>query len=149
MIRKKITLNTQQKTQFYNVTKKVQDLVDENKVTEGLVTIRSLHTTSAVYINEDEEGLKKDLVKYLSKIFPEGDFYHHDDFSKRLPEPEDNYKHRKNGFAHLRAMFLGHDVTVPIIGGKLSLGRWQSIFFVELEGPRVGREMEIIIFSEG
>ena len=85
-------------------------------------------------INEDEEGLKKDYVKFLEKIVP-----------------NDNYLHDRidnNATSHLKAMLTTPTQTLPIIDGKISLGTWQSIFFVELDGPRSNRTINIMIIGD-
>lgn len=136
MIKRTLSISTTEHTQFIDITKQIQDLININ---EGIAVIRTLHTTSGICINENEPGLIKDKINFLKSIIPEDKHYQHDD--REIPK-EDKYK-RKNGFAHLRAMLLGSDITAYIEKGKLSLGQWQSIFFVELDGPRE-REIEVI-----
>lgn len=138
----KITLQSNDKQKFYDLNRLVTELISSNDIKNGLVTIRTLHTTTAVIINENEPCLLKDMQIWLEKLVPSTDTYEHDDMNKRvncLPDEP------KNAQAHLQAALLGHDVSVPVIQGKLSLGQWQSIFFVELDGPRPNRQIEIII----
>jgi secondary thiamine-phosphate synthase enzyme len=144
MICEKIQLDTSAHTEIHDISKKVQGLLNQRNIKDGLVLVRTLHTTAAVCINENESGLLKDTVAFLERIIPKNDFYNHDDYSKRTIPEEDKYK-RANAFSHLRAMLLGSEVVVPVIDGKISLGRWQSIFFVELDGPRKKRNVEVII----
>ena len=86
----------------------------------------------------------RDLLILLQKMVPRNNYYHHDDITKRKYEPEDEYK-RKNAFAHLQSFLLGNTITLPIFKSKLPLGQWQSILFVELDGPRKDRKIEITI----
>ena len=80
------------------------------------------HTTTGIIINENEAGLKSDILTLLNELIPKGKGYLHD----RI----DN-----NAHAHLRAVVLGSSVTIPIKRGALALGTWQSILFVECDGP--------------
>ena len=74
-------------------------------------------------INENERGLRNDILDMLEKLVPENESYTHNQI--------DN-----NAHAHLRAVLLGMSETVPVEDGHMVLGTWQSIFFVELDGPR-------------
>lgn len=148
MIRKILHITTKEQIEFCNITKDIQNFVKENQIKNGIITVRTLHTTSSIYINEGETGLLKDTNVFLSKILPESAFYHHDNFSVRKIDQDDEYKDRKNGFAHLKALLLGHDVTLAIIDGKLTLGRWQSILFADFDGQRQDRKIEILIYNE-
>lgn len=148
MVRKILHIATKERIEFCNITKDVQDVVKENNIRNGIITIRTLHTTSSIYINEGESGLLKDTTAFLSKMIPEDSFYHHDDFSVRKIDQDDEYKDRKNGFAHLKALLLGHHVTLAVVDSQLTLGRWQSILFLEFDGPRKDRKFEILIYDE-
>jgi secondary thiamine-phosphate synthase enzyme len=88
-----------------------------------MVIVYTKHTTTAITVNENESGLKEDMLNILERVIPTGAGYEHD----RI----DN-----NADAHLRAILIGNSITVPVSGGNLDLGTWQSILFVELDGPR-------------
>jgi secondary thiamine-phosphate synthase enzyme len=148
MIRKILHIATTKKTEFHNITKEVQDFVDNTNLKNGIITVRTMHTTSSIYINENEKGILKDIEKLLSKIIPDKDYYHHDDFSKRSKEENDEYGDRKNAYSHLKSMLIGHDVTLAVVNAKLTLGTWQSIFFLELDGPRTDRKIELLAYCE-
>ncbi|WP_458188750.1 secondary thiamine-phosphate synthase enzyme YjbQ [Haladaptatus sp. NG-WS-4] len=114
-------------------TSKRVDIVDiTNRVAEGVAddadtcTVYVPHTTAGVVVNENEGRLLSDLEGVLSQLVPEGADYQHD----RLDD---------NADAHLRAMLLGEHVTIPVEDGDLLLGTWQSILFVECDGPRTRR----------
>ena len=126
--------NTNQNVEVINITSNVNDIIRKHDITNGIVNISTKHTTSSIMINEDEEGLKKDYVKFLEKIVP-----------------NDNYLHDRidnNATSHLKAMLTTPTQTLPIIDGKISLGTWQSIFFVELDGPRSNRTINIMIIGD-
>ncbi len=129
-----IHINTNQNVEVINITSNVNDIIRKHDITNGLVNISTKHTTSSIMINEDEEGLKKDYVKFLEKIVP-----------------NDNYLHDRidnNATSHLKAMLTTPTQTLPLIDGKISLGTWQSIFFVELDGPRSNRTINIMIIGD-
>ena len=129
-----IHIKTNQNVEVINITSNVNDIIRKHDTTNGLVNLSTKHTTSSIMINEDEEGLKKDYVKFLEKIVP-----------------NDNYLHDRidnNATSHLKAMLTTPTQTLPIIDGKISLGTWQSIFFVELDGPRSNRTINIMIIGD-
>ena len=95
----------------------------ESGITDGICVISTRHTTCSIIINENERGLRTDILDMLENIVPENKSYAHNQI--------DN-----NAHSHLRAMLLGMSEIVPVEDGHLVLGTWQSIFFVELDGPR-------------
>lgn len=127
----KIVLNTSKSIELINITDKVQEIVEKSGVDDALVNISTKHTTSAVVINEDEKGLKNDVVSLLDKIIP-NDSYEHDLI--------DN-----NARSHLMSLLLSSNQTLPVVGGRINLGTWQSIFFLELDGPRSNRIVNVSI----
>ena len=137
-----INFETEQQIQFFNITERMRAFAFESGIKNGIITARTFHTTTAVCVNEDEPGLLMDLTHLLKTIVPENQYYCHDDVSIHPPHDETE---RKNGFAHLRAMLLGFEVTISITDGLLNLGKWQSILFVELDGPRKERKIEFLI----
>lgn len=131
MIYESIKINTSKKCELINITSQIRAIIKENDVKEALVNISTKHTTSAIIINEDESGLKEDMLNVLKEVIPDRN-YRHDHI--------DN-----NAKSHLMAMLTKPNQTIPIINGELSLGTWQSIFFLELDGPRLNREVIISI----
>ena len=118
-----VEIKTDHKMEFVNITEDVKREVKRSGVREGLVNVYTRHTTASIVINEDEEGLLKDFLASLQRIVP-------DDL---------NYLHNRiddNASSHIRSLILSPEVSVPITDGKLWLGTWQSIFFLELDGPR-------------
>ena len=92
-------------------------------VSEGICLISTRHTTADVIINENESGLKEDVLDLLNKLVPIGAGYRHDCIDD-------------NADSHLRAILLVASEALPILEGKLELGTWQRIFFAEMDGPR-------------
>jgi secondary thiamine-phosphate synthase enzyme len=126
------SFETKESLQFIDITKQVENFVLKEKVTDGLMTICSQHTTMSVVVNEKEELLLKDIRDHLYEFAPLGKKYRHDDLAKRRCPPNEP----KNAHAHLQALMLGAAQTVPVRNGVLCLGKWQRILLIELDGPR-------------
>lgn len=124
-----IEVKTNKRVEVIDITSKVKDEVKKSGVDDGVAVAYTKHTTTAITINEGESGLKDDIMDILDRVIPQGAGYRHD----RI----DN-----NADSHLRAMFIGNSVTIPVVNGNLDLGTWQSILFVELDGPR-SRKAEV------
>ncbi|WP_461865048.1 secondary thiamine-phosphate synthase enzyme YjbQ [Thermococcus sp.] len=119
-----LSVKTSRKFEIVDITDEVQRLVWKSNVTDGIVLIFTRHTTTGLFINENENGLLQDIMKKMEEIIPEGAGYSHD----RIDD---------NAHSHLRAsLFLNPEVAVPVKEGELMLGVWQRILFVELDGPR-------------
>ncbi len=117
---------------IYNLTAKVQAFVTKSAVWNGSVLVFSRHTTTALAINEYEERLLEDIKAHLYKLAPDGDRYLHNDLHLRdvpADEPE-------NAHSHLMAMMLHNHEMIPVVDGQLALGTYQSLLFLELDGPR-------------
>jgi secondary thiamine-phosphate synthase enzyme len=117
---------------IYDVTDAIQALVDETGVRAGQVLVFSRHTTTALAINEYEERLLTDIKDYLRKLAPPDEPYLHNDLHLRDVPPDEP----ENAHSHLMAMTLSTSEVVPIVAGKLALGTYQSVLFIELDGPR-------------
>jgi len=118
-----------------DMTGDVVDAVDRSGVSNGMAVVYSPHTTCAVLINERESGFMKDFQDMLDSLVPsEGPYYRHDDLSIRTEGLEDDPHEFPNGHSHCRAALLGSaSQSIPIVDGKLLLGRYQSVFFCELD----------------
>lgn len=129
-----ITLRANKEFDFINLTEVVKKFVKASKILNGFINIQSLHTTAALLINEDEPLLLKDIKKHLTKFAPKNKKYQHDIFHKK--DARSNKNKSPNGHAHCKAILLPTNVTLNIVNGKLQLGRWQQIFFIEFDKPR-------------
>jgi secondary thiamine-phosphate synthase enzyme len=135
----KRAVQTQKPFQIVNLTQALADAVTESGVQDGLAFVFSKHTTFAVTVNEDEDGLKEDLQGFLEHVVPHRE-YKHNDLERRQCPPDEP----KNARAHLQHFLLGVSATIPVRDGKPDLGRWQHVFGVELDGPR-NREVTISV----
>lgn len=120
-----MNIQTTSHTQLIDITASLNQEIADTGIDTGVCMVYSPHTTTAIIINENEPGLKEDILKLINVIVPQ-DGYAHD----RI----DN-----NARSHLQAVILGNSVCIPVENGGLALGIWQSVFFVELDGPRTRR----------
>ncbi|HXF94307.1 MAG TPA: secondary thiamine-phosphate synthase enzyme YjbQ [Nitrospiraceae bacterium] len=134
------TLQTEERTEVTDITKLVRDAIHQFPVTTGIALVNTLHTTCALFINEYQAALVNDLKALVERLVPERNGYRHDD-------PRYSDCERGNAHSHLRAALLGRNVAVGINHGDLTLGRFQSIIFAELDGPRK-REITVQVVGE-
>ena len=140
-----LNLATQKAPEFVDITDWVCECVAKSKVNNGFAVVYSKHTTAAVKINENEPLLLKDMAIFLEKMSPRNNGYHHNDFSVRTVNM--TAEESPNGHAHLQHLLLGTSETVPVIDGIMQFGRYQSIFFIELDHPRP-REVTVQVVGE-
>ena len=140
-----LQLNTQQAPQFIDITDWVRQCLSQSKVSNGFVVVYSKHTTAAIKINENEPLLLRDMGNFLEKISPRNGDYQHNNFDIRTVNmtPDES----PNGHAHLQHLLLGSSETIPVIDGIMQFGRYQSVFFVELDHARA-REVMVQIVGE-
>jgi len=134
-----VKLLTDSKTGLYNITQKVKDFVKSAHVREGFLLITSLHTTTALFVNEVQSALLDDVKTILQDWVREDKPWKHNS-----PQYSDCERH--NATSHLRSILLGHTSMVMIQNGEPALGEWQSIIFAELDGPRE-REIRLQAFG--
>lgn len=120
---RRINVRTSHPVELINVTEDVRRVVEESGVRNGIAVVFSLHTTLAIYVNEDEGRLRRDLLNLLEKLAPKGAGYLHDEIDR-------------NAHSHLRSILLNPSITIPVADGSLLIGTWQSIFLAEFDGPR-------------
>jgi len=134
------TLSSEERTEISDITKLVREAIQQFPVANGIVLINTMHTTCALFINEFQSALIDDLRGLIERLVPERAGYRHDD-------PRYSDCERGNASAHLRAALLGRSIAVGINGGELTLGRFQSVIFAELDGPRK-REITVQVMGE-
>jgi secondary thiamine-phosphate synthase enzyme len=104
-----------------NITSQVEQVVRESGIESGLCHVYVPHTTASVVVNESADpDVARDLIAAYAAMVPDLRFAHAEG----------------NSDAHLMSTLLGCSVTLPVAGGRLCLGTWQGVFFVELDGPR-------------
>ncbi len=136
----RVEFATTSATEFVDITPRISEEIRRAGLRNGRVHLQSLHTTLGLAVNENEPLLLSDFKGLLERLAPAGAGYEHDDFARRfdirIDEPV-------NGHAHCRQLLLSAFATLMVEDGHLVLGRWQSVFAVELDGPRHHRELAI------
>ena len=137
VISKKLTLNTQGNGHTVDLTPGVERAVKESGVTSGVVTLFVVGSTAALTTIEYEDGAVADLGRVLESIAPRGAEYEH-----HLRWGDDN------GHSHVRAALLGPSLSVPFIGGRLTLGTWQQIILIDFDTRLRQREVVAQIMGD-
>ena len=132
-------VQTNQRIELVDLTSRVMDLVRRFNVREGLVSLWSMHTTCALFINESQTALMSDIRRFLEQMVARDAEWMHND-------PEHSDCDRMNADSHLRALLLGHNLTLQVSGGEVVLGQWQRVLMAELDGPRA-RSLRIQIIG--
>ena len=125
-----LDVRTSERVDVVDVTDRVAEAVPAD-LESGTCTVFVPHTTAGVVVNENERRLLSDLEDVLESLVPRDESYGHDSIDD-------------NADAHLRATLLGESVTVPIADGELALGTWQSVLFVDCDGPRK-RQLQVVV----
>ncbi|HKW97312.1 MAG TPA: secondary thiamine-phosphate synthase enzyme YjbQ [Bryobacteraceae bacterium] len=126
---------TSERMQLINITDRINEIVRKSGVRDGLVHMQSLHTTTAVFINEWQDALLHDVKSFLDQIVCREEGWRHND-------PQYSDCERKNADSHLRGMLMGQTVCLQVRNSTVLLGTWQSIILAEFDGPR-SRSMSV------
>jgi secondary thiamine-phosphate synthase enzyme len=124
-----ICYRTRERLELINITRDLNEVIRKHGMKAGFLLVQSLHTTTAIFINEFQQALLDDIKSFLEKLVGRLEYWRHND-------PNLSECSRKNADSHLRAMLLGHTLSVPVRDGEMALGAWQSIILAELDGPR-------------
>jgi secondary thiamine-phosphate synthase enzyme len=128
-----IIMQTRQEREIVNITREVSAAVQKSGIQEGIVLVNAMHITASVFINDEESGLKQDLMKWLEELAPaKPDYQHHQ-------------TGETNADAHLKRTIMGREVVVAITKGSLDLGPWEQIFYGEFDGKRKKRVLVKVI----
>lgn len=132
-----VNLSSSSPLQIHDISVEVKKFVAASGVCDGQLIVASQHTTMGVVINEKCEHLEKDMVAFLERFVPaQGDYAHN----------QHAVDGRPNAHSHLLSLMIPSSVTVVVAGGNLQLGTWQSLFAVELDGPRPSRKIHLTLF---
>ena len=140
----RIRVPTRQTTEFIDLTAQIEAFAAEAGIHAGIVNIQSLHTTTAIIVNEPEPLLLVDFGDLLGRAAPRDAPYRHNDLNVRTLVAGEH----PNGHAHCQAVLLGSSALLNFAEGRLQLGRRQRVFLAELDGPRE-REVSVLVFGEG
>jgi secondary thiamine-phosphate synthase enzyme len=123
-------VRSRDREQLVDVTELVLRAVTEIGKDDGVVTLFVPHTTAAITINENADpAVQSDLTNWLARLAPQDPGFEHAE---------------GNSDAHIKATIVGPSVQVPLVGGRLLLGRWQGLYFCEFDGPRL-RRLEVVV----
>jgi secondary thiamine-phosphate synthase enzyme len=120
---------TSERMQLLNITDRVNEIVRKSGIRDGIVHLQSLHTTTAVFINEWQDALLEDVRKFFEAIVDKNLYYRHND-------PAYSDCERNNADSHLRGMLMGQSLCLQVRNASVLLGTWQSIILAEFDGPR-------------
>jgi secondary thiamine-phosphate synthase enzyme len=132
---REVSLDSHEKRELIDITTTVVAAVKDSGVRTGMCLVYSMHTTASVVVNENEEGLMRDIVNKLGEDFPRRGTWLHNLIDD-------------NAHSHLAGTYLGPSVVLPVREGSLFLGHYQSILFLELDGPRSGRKVVVEVLGE-
>lgn len=134
-------MKSQRSTELIRITDEVRRAVEMSGLKNGIVNVFTLHTTTAITINENDSKLEEDIARFMVKVVPEDDAYGHHRFYER------DGRMAVNAYSHIRASLLGSNVTIPLQTGEMVLGTRQNIYLVELDGPQA-RGLAVQIMGE-
>lgn len=127
-------VKSSKRREIIDITKRVEEIVSESKVENGICLVFLPHATAALILEEDEPRLVKDIEESIEKLFPAKASYRHDEIDD-------------NADAHLASGFIGQSRVYPIKDGRVVRGTWQHTLLVELDGPR-RREVFVTVVGE-
>jgi secondary thiamine-phosphate synthase enzyme len=134
-----IIVSTDQRIELVDLTNRIMEAARRFNIREGLVSLWSMHTTCSLFINEFQTALLTDIKRFLEQMVARDAEWMHNN-------PEHSDCDRMNADSHLRALMLGHSLTLQVSGGEVVLGQWQRILMAELDGPRA-RTLRIQIWG--
>jgi len=117
------------RTQLSNITERINEVVRKSGVKDGIVHLQTLHTTTAIFINEWQDALLHDVKEFFEKVVDRNEYYRHND-------PLYSDCERRNADAHMRGMLMGQTLCLQVRNASVLLGTWQSIILAEFDGPR-------------
>jgi secondary thiamine-phosphate synthase enzyme len=122
-----LAIKTELRYQMVHMTQQVKEIVARSGVQDGLCYVAPMHITSAIYLSDNKAGLNREIAKWLEEKAP------------KWPEFQQRHEGEEYADAHLKAVMMHHETTLPVTGGRLDLGTWQKIFYAEFDGQREKR----------
>jgi secondary thiamine-phosphate synthase enzyme len=120
---------TSERMQVLNITDRINEVVRKSGIEDGIIHLQSLHTTTALFINEWQDALIQDVKTFLEQVVDNDQYYRHND-------PQFSDCERSNADSHLRGMLMGQTLCLQVRKSAVLLGTWQKIIFAEFDGPR-------------
>lgn len=129
------TISTHRNEELIDITTKIEEIVNNSKIKDGIIYIFVPHATAGIILNESADpNIKIDFLNALEKAVPKRANYLHDRIDR-------------NASAHIRSAIVGSSITIPLKNGRMILGTWQSIMFCEFDGPRGTRKIIVQIIE--
>ncbi|MGH9704052.1 MAG: secondary thiamine-phosphate synthase enzyme YjbQ [Candidatus Acidiferrales bacterium] len=128
-----ITLHSTKLREFFNITSNIKAALEKSGFADGLIVVSSLHSNSAVFVNDDEPGLLEDLEEWLDRMAPAREDYKHEG------------RFESKSAVHLQALLLNHQAIVAFTNRRLDLGPWQFVIYADLDGQRPKRILVKVI----
>jgi len=119
-----LIFNTKSEKQIINITNDVEKIIEKSGIKDGMALVSAMHITASIFVNDEEAGIKQDLLEWAEKIAPKRPDYNHHQTGET------------NADAHLKSLLFNHEIIVPITNGRLDFGPWQQIFYGEWDGKR-------------
>lgn len=135
MVHRQFSYSTSERFQLIDITSEVERSVREAGIRDGIAVIHVPHATAGIILNENEDGLVQDIIRFL----------------KELTKPGGEWRHNRiddNAHAHIGSSIIGSSRVIPVVNGVLYRGTWQNIFLVEMDGPRNRRQVMVTIIGE-
>ena len=131
-----LTFNIPARMGFENITPKIEEIVRQSEIKEGLILCNAMHITASFFINDDESGLHEDYKKWLEGLAP-------------IDASPQRYAHNRtcedNADAHMKRQIMGREVVIAITNGKLDFGPWEQVFYGEFDRRRSKRVLVKVI----
>jgi len=122
-----LVFNTRKRHELVNITDRIAEIVAKSGVRDGMCLVSAMHITAAIWVNDEEDGLKADLRDWLEQLAP------------ARPEYQHHRTGEDNADAHLKRTLMHHQAILPITDGALDLGPWEQVFYAEFDGQRKKR----------
>jgi len=131
-----LTFNLPTRVGFVNITARLEQAVRDSRVREGMLLCNAMHITAAVFVNDEEQGLKDDFARWLEQLAP---------FDPSPTRYAHNRTGEDNADAHLKRTIMGREVVIAVTNSKLDFGPWEQVFYGEFDGQRPKRVLVKII----
>jgi len=128
-------VETRSQYELVDVTNLVEEAVRDSGVKNGVALVYAPHATAAIVVNENESGLKRDILEWIKDAIPRDGRWLHN----RIDD---------NAAAHIGSALIGSSRVFPVVDGRLYRGTWQNIFLLEMDGPRASRRILVTVIGE-
>jgi secondary thiamine-phosphate synthase enzyme len=122
-----LTMHMKKRYDIIDITDEIERFRAKANLTDGIILVSAMHITASIFVNDHESGLWSDIMTWLEELAP------------RKPDYKHHLTGEDNADAHLKRMLLGHQVIVPVTGGKLDFGPWERVHYGEFDGQRSKR----------